>query len=782
MRRLTPLLFLFLSACATVVALKLNDRFGPENPAQFDQPAVPAVAPSPDYWKEVRPLLDQRCVSCHACFEAPCQLNLTSYAGLTRGANPEVVYSGRRLLASQPTRLGIDAQTNVEWRQMGFFPVLNERQQTPEANREAGVMYRLLSMKRANPGPESGPLQDKDLDFSLDRPEMCVRAEGLDDYAKSHPSRGMPFGLPPLSTAEHRTLTRWLEAGAPYTPPPPLPAGVLARVADWESFFNGGSAKEQLVARYIYEHWYVGHLYFDEMPGQYFQLVRSKTPPGKEIELIATRRPFDDPGVARVYYRLQRMESTTAAKTFMPLKLDAERMARLRQWFFRPDYQVDALPDYEPEVAANPFATFRALPVEARYRLMLDEAQFTLEGFMKGSVCRGQVALNVINDHFWVVFVAPDGRETQLMSAMLDAATPTLRMPAERESTAGLLAWRDYAKLENKYMEMKSAVLAKSATRDFLPKVSNLWNGDGRNPNAALTVFRHFDSASVVRGLVGERPQTTLLLGYPLIERMHYLLVAGYDVFGNLGHGVATRLYMDFLRMEGEMNFLTLLPLKERQAVLDHWYRGRDEPHIRYFADAATFFPKESGMRYRSRDHLGELYEAIAQWVAPVREPALDWKANNWPGEAVALFRRLSAVTGIPASVMPENSLLALRFPDGKLHLVSLVSNSAHTNVAELFNEEKRRLPLEDTFSVMDGVVGAYPNAIYTLDITELPVFANMVANLRNEADLLELNDLFGVRRTDRRFWPLSDEIHAEWRRISPREAAILDYSRLENR
>ena len=39
---------------------------------------------------------------------------------------------------------------------------------------------------------------------------------------------------------------------------------------------------------------------------------------------------------------------------------------------------------------------------------MLDEAQFTIMGFIKGPVCRGQVALNVIEDHFWVGFVAPE--------------------------------------------------------------------------------------------------------------------------------------------------------------------------------------------------------------------------------------------------------------------------------------------------------------------------------------------------------------------------------------
>ena len=31
---------------------------------------------------------------------------------------------------------------------------------------------------------------------------------------------------------------------------------------------------------------------------------------------------------------------------------------------------------------------------------------------------------------------------------------------------------------------------------------------------------------------------------------------------------------MDFLRMEGEMNFFALLPRETRQGVHDRWYRG----------------------------------------------------------------------------------------------------------------------------------------------------------------------------------------------------------------
>jgi hypothetical protein len=782
MRRLHLLLLVLVAGCATLIGTRdLDQRFGPADPSAFDRPRT-GDASAPDYWKDVRPVLDARCVSCHACYDAPCQLDLASYAGITRGASAAPVYSSARVVAAPPTRLGFDAATNAQWRAKEFFPVLNERSQTAEANREAGVMYRLLALKAAQPGPEHGPLTDPDIDLSLDRPQSCVAPEGIDHYVRQHPSRGMPFALPPLAAGEHATLARWLEAGAPHTPAPPLAASARARIADWERFLNGDSLQVQLAARYVYEHWYVGHLYFDEAPGRYFQLVRSRTPPDRPIDVVATVRPYDDPGVPRVWYRLRPLESTPVAKTFMPLKLDAARMERLRGWFLTPSYRVESLPGYVVVDAANPFVTFRALPVDARYRFMLDDAHFILMGFMKGPVCRGQVALNVINDNFWVLFRAPESPEARKVGELLDSDSPNLQLPAEHRSSVGLLAWREFSRLEARHLQAKSKVMATLAA-DQLPTVDHLWDGDGHNPTAALTVFRHFDSASVVRGLVGERPRTALLLGYPLFERMHYLLLAGFDVYGNVGHQLATRLYMDFLRMEGELDFLALLPLKDRQRILDHWYRGRNEPQTRYLADAAAYFPRETGMKYRTEAPLDELYAAIRHRVARVRDPGLDWAANpQLPGAEIEELRQLSAIRGIPASKMPEASLLLLERPGRRPVVVSLLRNSAHSNVSQLFDEDSRRLPEEDALQALDGIVGAYPNALFAIAPGQLQGFVAAAAALRDDAGFTRLVDRYGVRRTDRRFWPLSDGIHAEYRHRFPQEAAVLDYSRLENR
>jgi len=775
------LLVVVLAGCAVYYGHRLDERYGPADPARYDRPS-PAQIPL-DYWRDVKPIVDSRCVVCHGCYDAPCQANLASYQGMTRGANKDKVYDAARLIATRPTRLFVDAESNAAWRGKGFYPVLNERGMAPEADREGSVLYRLLRLKRMNPLPAGDVLPRSHFDFSLDRAQQCPAIEEMDGFERRFPQWGMPFGLPGLSEREYEVLTRWIEAGAPFRDPEPLSAAHQQRMAEWERFLNGDGLKARLMSRYIYEHWFLGNLYFDDLPGnEYFDLVRSKTPPGRPIELIATPRPYGDPGVERVYYRLRRMSDTQLAKTNMPYALNASRLARLKEWFLDAPYIVSALPSYAEESASNPFVTFQELPVIARYQFMLDEAQFTLMGFIKGPVCRGQVAVDVINDHLWVVFARPDVEHAENDAEFLAKEARNLRLPAEHDSTTGLLKWREYRALEADFLKAKSRYLNERFGAGNLPVLKTLWDGDLKNPNAALTVFRHFDNASVVQGLIGDRPQTVLLIGYPLLERIHYLLVAGFDVYGNAGHQLATRLYFDFMRMEGEMNFLKLLPRAARQPVRDHWYRGASKQHISQFQDIDAYYSQETGIEFKTTNPLAELYAMLKTYLAPVSTRRYAIASSGLTGGPLRSLDELSSVRGRAVSHLPEMAFLTVRDAAERSYHFTMISNNAHSNVAELFGEEKRRLPDEDTLSVVNGFVGAYPNAFFVVNAADLPGFANAVRGLASEADYQKLLMRYGIRRTDQRFWAHSDALHAAYRRWAPREAGLFDYNRFENR
>lgn len=61
------------------------------------------------YLQELRPVLENRCVVCHGCYDAPCQLKLSSPESIDRGASKDVVYNSSRIRAMNSSRIFEDA-------------------------------------------------------------------------------------------------------------------------------------------------------------------------------------------------------------------------------------------------------------------------------------------------------------------------------------------------------------------------------------------------------------------------------------------------------------------------------------------------------------------------------------------------------------------------------------------------------------------------------------------------------------------------------------------------
>ena len=781
MRRIALILTtLLVAACASFTTAKFDQHYGTPDPTRHDQPKVPPTDLS--YQQVIRPILNQRCVVCHACYDAPCQFKTTSWEGLARGASKTPVYDAARLTTAAPSRLYIDADKASEWRTKGFFPMLNEQDDTPEANRAAGLMYRMLMLKRDHPWSQGDAAHAK-LDVSPARANMCPAGVEMDAYEQNVPLGGMPFALPALSDDEHRWLTRWLEMGAPYEGPTALPSAVLREVEAWERFFNGDSNKERLFARYAYEHLFLAHLHFDnDAQRNYFKLVRSVTPPGQPIREIATSRPVDDPKVARVYYRLAREREEIVSKTHMPYRLDANRMARWRSLFLTPRYDVPALPGYTEHTAANPFDTFSALPVGARYRFMLDEAEFTIMGFIKGPVCRGQLALNVIQDQFWVTFLAPSDNYDKEVDLLLQRSAELATLPTGSNSSSILVPWLRYGRLENEYLGARNDLLKQVIKKPSDLDLDLIWDGDGRNDNAALTIFRHFDGASVVKGFVGDTPKTAWVIGYPLLERIHYLLVANYDVYGNLGHQFNSRLYMDYLRAEGESNFIMLLPKDKRIAVRDNWYKG-DNQSVReqVYGGPATTLDVESGIRFVTDNPKAELLEKMRKKLSAVISTHLDWKRTS-PAVLHPSLQKLASTRGAALQWLPESALLIIDLPGGNQQTYTLLRNTAHASVSHLLGERMALVPDEDTLTLTSGIIVNYPNAFYRVRANAVPMMTADLMGLRSEADYAAFTKRWAVKRDNPDFWAFSDAVHARYQKEQPKEAGILDYNRLEYR
>jgi hypothetical protein len=725
-----------------------------------------------DYPPEVKAIVEQRCMVCHGCYDAPCQLKLDAWAGMQRGASKEIVYDGGRLTAASPTRLFEDAQTVEQWRARGFFPVLNE--QAPDQ----GVLARMLALKQQHPLPAGGLVPDT-ITLGLDRAQQCTKPEDFDKFAADYPLWGMPYGLPGLGKEEHVTLSRWLAQGTPGVPSAAPPAAAAQTVRRWEAFFNGDSLKQQLMARYMYEHLFIGNLYFSD-PGEhdrYYNLVRSRTPPGQPIDIIATRRPYDDPGQALFYYRLQPLRTAVLDKRHMPYALNAARMQRWQSLFLDANYTVTALPSYQSADATNPFIVFRELPETARYKFMLDEAQFTIMGFIKGPVCRGQVALNVIDDHFWVAFLNPD-RESALDGAeFLARESKNLRLPDDKPFGAlvSMIEWRGYAREQLKFLKAKyEHIQQATGPNGTQVNLDLIWDGDGHNDNAALTVFRHEDSASVVKGFVGQQPKTAWVIDYSLLERIHYLLVAGFDVFGNVAHQLETRLYMDFLRMEGEQNFLLFLPPDERIVLRNFWYRDAQDEAKQFVMTDSVAFDRPADIQYRTAEPKQELLAMLQQ--------RLPGAATHRYLTHEPRFDKLQTLQGPPFSLMPEVSFLKVLGAGQQEHVYTIVHNDGYSNNAQIFREAQRRIPQEDYLTVVKGFIGSYPNVFFQVPDQELDNFVLQMESMRSAVDYAALVSRYGVRRTDSRFWPLSDALYTRYQQDYPREAGLFDLNRYENR
>jgi hypothetical protein len=540
----------------------------------------------------------------------------------------------------------------------------------------------------------------------------------------------------------------------------------------------------------------VAHLRFDAFPtGPFFEVVRSRTAPGAPIDQIATVRPYDDPGAARVWYRLRPIHSTIVHKTHIVYPLSDAKLARLRQLFHDSAWNPTRTPGYSPAEASNPFLAFDQIPAASRYEYMLDDAQYFIMTFIRGPVCRGQVAVDVIEDQFWVAFLDPDRDLSVSHPDFLVKAAPLLSLPAEHASdfSPGEL-WIKYGRKQRKYLRLRESYYDALDPQHSGPALDWIWDGDRKNPNALLTVFRNFDNATVVRGFVGETPKTAWIMDYPLLERIYYDLVAGFDIFGNVTHQVATRLYMDHLRMQSENLFLGFLPADRREKIRASWYVGATRTLTYALTDRLRALDHGTQIPFKTPDPKAELLELmLAQTGEAAGPPDLLNRCGRPPCDRAGAsaversvereLRRIASVKGGFVALLPEVTFLRVRVgANGEGDLVyTLVHNVAHSNVAFMFGEDMRKIPADDTLSVVRGHFGSYPNFIFEVKAEGIPGFIAELTAMRSDVDLERFTDRHGVRRTSARFWETVDWLRADLKRREPTEAGLYDFGRYEN-
>ncbi len=778
--RLTLLIFttLLLSSCSN------NTKTKPVQPSLMNQKKV-------DYLKEVKPILDKRCVSCHSCYNSPCQSKFSSFEGVDRGGSKDLVYDATRLLAADATRLFIDAENTQEWREKDFYSLTGDLD--PSTYQNDSIMMQLLSDKRDNPQiiGEYDPENDT-LICPKDQKEM-------NKYLRKKPNHGMPYGFPALKRQEFETLNRWLTQGAK-GPTKKQQNKITSssketnkEIQKWEKFFNTPDAKHAMTARYLYEHYFLAHINFKSSPKAFYELVRSTTPSPQPIQVIPTLRPFDDPGTDAFYYRFRRIHSTIVHKTHMVVKFDDTELARIKKLFISPKWhQTPHRVGYDSKLSANPFVAFAQIPVQSRYQFLLDHNHYIVMTFIRGPVCRGQMALNVIHDHFWIMFQDPKYDLTVQNPNFIQEQSDNLSMPIESSS---LSIWKtfsdDYRNKYTDYFKAKQALYNK-VYPDGLG-LEGIWKGNKAEDAPLLTIYRHFNSASVHRGVIGELPRTMWVIDYPQLERIYYSLVAGYDVYGNVSHQTNIRRYMDFLRMEGEGNFLSYLPREYRLPLFKSWYIG--DKQIEKKTHHAI--GRKSKIKYSTPYPKGEFIEKVVQkhilkstgirfdsinYYKEGEHPPLMPKTFRTHKDFMQGARSLTAEgTGFVKHITDNGAnLLHLRIimPGRKDHVNTLVVNRWHDNVNSLFGEEKRLDSSKDTIDIINGSIGSYPNLFAVVNYKDLPDFFDLVVNFDGSAHYTKSIKKYFISRSDPKFWETFDWFQSHFENEDPLGAGLYDLNR----
>ena len=772
--KLHLLFFILITLFFTACSIK------PLEPIKFE-----TINKEVSFVNEIKPILDNRCVSCHSCYNSPCQLKLSSFEGLQRGSSKEDIY-GNRLSAANPTRLFTDAINEKQWREKGFFSVTDYLKQTEESGKsKESIIMQYLFQKDKNPlnigeySPETDELS-------------CVKNnDELAVFFDENPHKGMPYGFPALEKKEYNLLMTWLKQGyKDDTPKNIIPKKEQIQITKFEKFLNNPEIKHKVSARYIYEHLFLAHISFDEKSENFYELVRSKTPSKKDVQIIATKFPYDKIE-GKFFYRFRKIESTIVHKTHMVYSLNDEKLSRYNELFIDKKWDIKPyLTSYNPKIAANALKVFEQIPAQSRYEFMLDNIHYTIMTYIRGPVCKGQVALNVIQDHFWVMFMDPKYDVSLHDNFFLHDNIDNLFIPnqyGDNPSILKTISILDNYELAKNYQLNKSEIYKRYYPNGL--DINSIWKGNKNSNDSILTIYRHFDSASVHKGALGNIPKTLWVIDYPLLERIYYSLVAGFDVFGNTPHQLLVRKYMDRLRIEGESNFLEYLPKDSRTDYFNSWYQGWLASQLSVYIPSQV----QSAIKYKTEDYKQEFIEDVFAYTG-LQKDSINFINKGYIESKIkdTYTKKEEIEETFKTLTLPNSSKLIETFTGSKSNLAhirikmnngenlvyTMVINRWHKNVALLFSEESRLDASKDTVNYIKGFVGSYPNAFVEVKQNDLKEFFNLLKSYNHSKEHKKEILKYVINRANPNFWKSFDWFNNEFKRQNSLHYGLMDLNR----
>ena len=859
---LVPLSFFLLIGCDGFGKFALKDYMDSEQviPVAAGQSWYPEQENDEFYLTKVKPIFEKRCVTCHGCYEAPCQLNMQSYQGVRRGYHGIPVYNMDRKNNMAFTQMN-NAFPLSQWRNLGFHPVVSHNEEdSVNQNWEKSLLKIFVEngYKYNQPG---FPLTDKVKKiYKKSRRNEDVCTATPEQYSKHFSSEkknpwdvldvnkyfekttvngnasgaGMPFALPALSADEVSVLTEWMSKGAKGPSKISMESFQISSnptvIQQWEKFFNTDSPKGRHTARYVYEHTYTALYHFDEIPGEYYQLVRLARLKDGSFGEVITKFPYQLPSsVQKVIYKLKKVTETIVQKKMNVWHINNQKLNRLKELFVK-NWNMDivAEPVY---VNSNPFEYFSPIPAESRSRFMIENSKIIIGAMVQGAVCVGSGATYAIRDHFWIWFLKPES-DVSVITPRLGLSSwdqmGTGRWEKEEERNYEELGhlWRkiqgidynidaaanavkyfdrtikDY-KSYNKAYEKQLRLLLQKQNRIGLDE-NDIWTGKDNstsvnnvNPNAWLNVTRHENNTSVQYGAEGGRPGSMWVLSYSNFERLYYNLVANYDPFGDLAMKMSSFRIMTFVRLEAEDLAISFLPKETREDIRKEYTRGmgwlvfnqltkiwslqgmdglppRDAGSSRIADIYNDLKVQHSGanLSLRTANQMIDIGQEKLKLVLEkvYNEQGSEELQKGWEKQFIRDIADKSEQTdGVKyARFFPSTSYVRILNENKEPRLYTIINDHAYKSNVVISTEKYTREPEANKVTLYRGLVGAYPNVFFDIKEGQEQQFIDDVKAVLNEEDWVKLQNKYGVSRTSSNFWTYFDWLHEFKKKNSP--------------
>jgi hypothetical protein len=361
-----------------------------------------------------------------------------------------------------------------------------------------------------------------------------------------------------------------------------------------------------------------------------------------------------------------------------------------------------------------------------------------------------------VKDQFWVFFLDP-AHDPSVQEPLLGLATPAMLMDRSVFGNAAYL---------NAFAKTKARLAPKGWSLDAI------WDGDGDNRNAWLTVLRHETNVSVLKGARGGMPRSLWLVSYAGFERMYYDTVAGFAYWEGDRKKLETLVFFNFLRQAFEDHFLLLLPEHYRRNIRYRWTQGIGE--IALYAVPFSGVAQPSRIAVTGEEPLVEIAALIAKRLGPGisglpdplnprHKPDVELSA---PMQSFDDFERaVSTMTAVDhrpfVRFLPSVTVLRLNH-DGKRRIYSLIANRVYASQYTLLFQNGQAMPSLDTMSVYRTLVNGFPNLFVDLDLTRAPGFLHDLSAVRNEDDWRRLESRYAILRNSEQFWPFYDWLN-DW-------------------